>query len=142
MKALVVDASVVAAAFFQEDHAATARAILTGGGELHAPDLLVTEVANVIWKRHGRREIDETEARDLLADCLRLPLRLTPSGHLVEAALELALRTKRTVYDCLYLALAVRTKTVLVSGDKRLVNALAGSPLEKYIAWIGSLNAR
>lgn len=142
MRAYVVDASVVAAAFFQEDHVEAARTLLTTSRELHAPDLLLAEVGNVIWKRHGRGEIDEAEARALLADCLRLPLRLTPSGDLVEAALELALRTKRTVYDCLYLALAVRTKAVLVSGDKRFVNALAGSPFEKHVAWLGSPDAR
>jgi predicted nucleic acid-binding protein len=141
MKPCVVDASVVAAAFFQEDHAAAARAILVAGGELHAPDLLPVEVANVIWKRHGRQEIDEAEARGLLADCLRLPLKIAPSSGLVEPALELALRTNRTVYDCLYLALAVKAKAVLVSADKRFVNALAGGPFEKHIVWLGSLPA-
>ncbi|MCX5673234.1 MAG: type II toxin-antitoxin system VapC family toxin, partial [Planctomycetota bacterium] len=112
MKPCVVDASVVAAAFFQETGAQVARAILAGGGELHAPDLLLAEVANAIWKRHRRGEINEAEARALLADCLRLPIAIAPSGDLVEAALDLALRTNRTAYDCLYLALAVRTKAV------------------------------
>jgi len=141
MKPCVVDASVVATAFFQETGAEAARAILAGGGELHAPDLLLTEVGNVVWKRHGRGELDEAEARALLADCLRLPLRLTPTGDLVESALILALRTRRTVYDCLYLALAVKTKAILVSSDKRFVNALAGSPFEKHVAWLGSPRA-
>ena len=140
MNPCVVDASVVAAAFFQEDHAEAARALLAGGRVLHAPDLLVAEVANVIWKRHARKEIDEAEARALLADCLRLPLRLAPSSDLIEPALQVALRTRRTVYDCLYLTLAVRTKAVLVSGDKRFVNALTGSPFEKHVAWLGSLH--
>ena len=49
----------------------------------------------------------------------------------------MALETGRTVYDCLYLALAVRCKGVLVSGDRRLVNALARGPLGKHVAWIG-----
>jgi predicted nucleic acid-binding protein len=142
MTARVLDASVVAAAFFQEEHAAAARAILASRRPLHAPDLLVTEVANVIWKRHGRKEIDETEAHDLLTDCLRLPLVLTPSADLVEPALAIALRTRRTVYDCLYLALAVRMKSVLVSGDRRFVNALADSPFGKHIAWIGDSRTR
>jgi len=141
MKPCVVDASVVAAAFFQESGVEAARTILAGGGELYAPDLILAEVGNVVWKRHGRGEIDEAEARALLGDCLRLPLALTPSGSLVASALELAMRTKRTVYDCLYLVLAVRTKTVLVSADKRFVNALAGGPFEKHIAWLGAVPA-
>ena len=67
-----------------------------------------------------------------------MPLLITPCGDLVEAALELALRLGRSVYDCLYLALAVKKRLVMVSADKRLVNALAGTPLAKHIAWIGS----
>lgn len=137
MKPCVVDASVVAGAFFQEPGAERARSLLASGSELHAPDLIYAEVANVIWKRCRRGEIGEEEAGQLLADLLSLPLRTVPSGELVEPALRLALRLSRTVYDCLYLALAVKTKTVLVSGDRRLVNALAGGPLGKHIAWIG-----
>ena len=138
MKACVIDASVVAAALFQEAHAEAARALLVADCERHAPDLILAEVGNVIWKRHGRKEIDEAEARQMLADCLRLPLRIIPSGDLVESALALALRTNRTLYDCLYLALAIRTKSAFMTADKRLVNALAGGPFEKHVAWLGS----
>ena len=138
MKSYVLDASVVAAAFFQEDHADRAQRLLAGGCALYAPDLIYAELANVIWKRHRRGEIDPDEAGRLLADLRSLPLQITPCGDLVEAALELALRTGRSVYDCLYLALAVATRSVLVSADQRLVNALAGTSLATHIAWIGS----
>ena len=137
MKPCVVDASVIAAAFFRETHAEAARALLTADRELHAPDLIHAEVANVIWKRRRLGEIDEVEAAELLADFLSLPLRITPSEELVAPALQLAMKTSRTVYDCLYLALAVKTKSIMVSGDKRLVNVLVGTPLEKHVAWIG-----
>ena len=137
MKPCVLDASVVAAAFFQDEQADAAGPLLASERKLHAPDLIYPEVANVIWKRHQRGEINGDEAGQLLADVLRLPLQIAPSDALVDAALQLALRTAQTVYDCLYLALAVKNKTVLVSGDRRLVNALAGSPLEEHVAWIG-----
>jgi predicted nucleic acid-binding protein len=135
----VVDASVVAAAFFQDDHADACRSLLASGDRLHAPDLVHAETANVIWKRQRRGEIDAEEAAELLADVLRLPLRITPSAPLAEAALQLALRTGQTVYDCLYLALAVREKAVMVTSDRRLANAVAGSPLEKHVAWVGDM---
>ena len=139
MRPPVLDASVVAAAFFQEAHAEVARGLLTGGGTLHAPDLINAELANVIWKRHGRGEIGEDEAAGLLADFRSLPLRITPCGELVETALALALRTGRSVYDCVYVSLAVKIGSVLVTADKRLVNALAGTPLAGHVAWIGGL---
>jgi len=139
MKNCIVDASVVAGAFFREDTSPMAQTLLTSGCELHAPDLIYAEVANVIWKRHARNEIDETESLALLSDILILPVQITPSRQLVEPALKLALRTNRTVYDCLYLALAVQTKSTMVTGDKRFVNALIDTPLEKYVSWIGHI---
>ena len=140
MSAVVVDASVVAAAFFPEQYGEYARALLTSKVTLHAPDLIHPEVANVIWKRHSRGEISGEEAQELLTDVMGLPLDITPSDQLVAAALELSLRTGRTVYDCLYLALAITLNTKMISGDKRLVNALARGPLADHVAWIG--NAR
>jgi predicted nucleic acid-binding protein len=137
MKICVVDASVIAAAYFQEQFADEAISLLASGRSLHAPDLVISEVASVIWKRHRRNEIDHTEAVGLLADFRTLPLSITSSDELIESALELALRTERTVYDCLYLALAVKTESAMVSADKRLVNALRRTPLEKHIVWIG-----
>jgi predicted nucleic acid-binding protein len=133
----VVDASVVAAAFFQDEQADACRSVLVSKHTLHAPDLIYPETANVIWKRRLRGEVTEQEAAELLADVLRIPLCITPSGTLVDAALRLALKTERTVYDCLYLALAVQEKAVMVTGDQRLANAMAGGPLEKHIVWIG-----
>lgn len=139
MKRCVIDASVTASAFFREETSPMARALLTSGCEMFAPDLIYPEVGNVIWKRQSRNEIDEEEACALLSDVLVLPLKITPSSQLVESALKLALRTNRTVYDCLYLALAVQTNSTMVTGDKRFVNALADTPLEKYVSWIGHI---
>ena len=138
MNPRVVDASVVAAAFFQEKYPRAARALLVSDAPLHAPDLIYAELANVIWKRGARGEVEEEEAVGLLSDMLALPLRITPSGELADAALRIALRTGRTAYDCLYLALAVKVEGLLVTADRRLVNALARGPLEKSIAWIGA----
>jgi len=137
MKAVVIDASVIAAAFFPEPHSVAAKALLASGDGLYAPDLIYAEVANVIWKRHGRGDIDDQDAADLLSDVMRLPLKITPSEQLVGPALELAMRTGRTAYDCLYVALAVQIKTTMVSNDRRLVNALARGPLKDHITWLG-----
>ena len=48
------------------------------------------------------------------------------------------LPSRRTVYDCLYVALAVQSKTAMVSDDRRLVNALIDGPLKDHVAWLGA----
>jgi len=137
MNRCVVDASVVAEAFFHEEHAEAARRLLLSEADLHAPDLIHVELASVVWKRHRRRELTEEEATRLLADMLTLPLLVASSQELAVEALQAAMRTGRTVYDCLYLALSVKLKTVMVTADRRLLNALAGGPLERHMVWIG-----
>jgi predicted nucleic acid-binding protein len=137
MKTCVVDASVIAAAFFQEEHAAKARDLLLSGCELHAPDLLYAETANVICKRHARREITPDEAAALANDLLHLPIRIAPCAELVRPALALAFRIGRNAYDCIYVALAVESKSILVSGDQRLLSSLKNTPFARHILWIG-----
>jgi predicted nucleic acid-binding protein len=137
MKSYVLDASVVAAAFLPEPHAAAARSLLASGARLLAPDLIYSELANVLWKRRRRGELTADEAAALLTDILRLPIRTTSSAGLLDAALHLANRLDRTVYDCLYLSLAIREGVAMVTADRRLVNALAGTPVQQHIAWIG-----
>ncbi|MBN2450532.1 MAG: type II toxin-antitoxin system VapC family toxin [Lentisphaeria bacterium] len=133
MRIVVVDASVVAAAFFPEPHHDAAREVLASSRVLYAPELLLAEVANVVWKRHTRAELSASDAEALLADVLSLPIEYTPTAALISMALPLALRTGRTVYDCLYLALAVTRGAILITGDQRLANALSGTPLAAHV---------
>lgn len=139
MKPCVIDASVVAALLFREEHADAARVVLLSGRDLHAPDLIHAELANVIWKRHRRGEVSDEAAYALLVSFRRMPLLITPSVGLVDRALRIAMHTGRTPYDCLYIALAMKTRAAMLTCDRRLVNALAGTWLEDHVMWLGEL---
>ena len=139
MRTAVIDASVVVAAFLSESHSDAAQSLLASGRPLYAPEFVYTEVANVIWKRFRRGEVDEREAADLLRNARRLRLQITPSEQLLAPALGLAMQTGRTVYDCLYVALAVQINSVMLTNDQRLANALASGPLKRHVAWLGQL---
>lgn len=64
------------------------------------------------------------------------PLAVHSSAPLMEDALEIALRTGRTVYDSLYMALAVQLDCRLVTSDAKLYNALKDGPLGAHILWV------
>lgn len=138
MSGVVVDGSVAVKWFIPEDLTERATALLEGPVELLAPDLLFAEAGDILWKKVARGEIGPRDARDVLAALVRLPLSIVPSSALVEAALEIALAHRRTVYDGLYVALAVARDAVLVTADGRLADAFEGSPLRGHVEPLAS----
>jgi predicted nucleic acid-binding protein len=124
----VVDASVVVKWFVPEIHSAKARRLLAAPHEYVAPDLLFAETANTIWKKIRRKELTAEEGQRLVADIDRIAVETVSCRSLAEDARALANATARTVYDCIYVALAVRLKTHSITADDRLEAALRRFP--------------
>jgi len=122
----VVDASVVVKWFVPEIHSDKARRLLDAPHEYVAPDLLFAETANTIWKKIRRKELTAEEGQRLVADMGRIAVETCRS--LAEDAHALANATARTVYDCMYVALAVRLKTRSITADETLEAALRRFP--------------
>ena len=139
MTMMVVDASVAAKWYFPESHVAEARGLLSARLELWSPDLIWCEVANIVWKRVRRGDIQPDEATDILAEFLKTPIKGVAAKSLVASALEIAVATDRTVYDGTYLALAVDLNCQLITADDRLVNALKKSPFAQYVLHISDV---
>jgi predicted nucleic acid-binding protein len=140
MTMLVVDASVVAKWFFPEEYSTESRRLLSPRRTLLAPDLIWSEVGNVAWKRVRRGEMSAEESTQFIADLIRLPLDTIPTQTLLAPALELAIATDRTVYDCMYLALAMDRKCRFVTANERFVNALSSTPLAKLVRHVTKLS--
>jgi len=139
MTTLVVDASVVAKWFFPELYSSQSRRLLSARYTLLAPDLIWSEVGNIAWKRVRRGEMQADEAAQFVADVVRLPLDTVASHGLLAPALELALATDRTLYDCLYLALAIDRQSRLVTADERFVNALSATPFGRRVRHVAKI---
>jgi predicted nucleic acid-binding protein len=133
---LVIDASVAAKWIKPEVHSAYAEQVLQGPYTLLAPDLLWSEVGNILWKSVQRQEITTIEAREGLRTLLRYPLTVVPGQSLITTALEIALQYQQTVYDALYVALATTRDCQLVTADSLLRNGLKNTPLQDHILWI------
>jgi predicted nucleic acid-binding protein len=134
MTALVIDSSVAIKWYVPEALAAEALRVRSGSDPLHAPDFLEVELAAILWKKIRRGQMTRPVADSIRADLVALGIiTFHPTRPLVRPAFDLADRTGRTVYDCLYLALAVQLGGVMVTADDKLVNSLTGTP------WAGSL---
>ena len=97
------------------------------------------EIANTLWKKVRRAEITRADADLILAQLPGLPVTKHPEAPLLASAFDLADRTQRTVYDCLYLALAVQLAGRMVTADHRLYNSLAGTLWAPYLCWVGDV---
>jgi predicted nucleic acid-binding protein len=132
-----VDASVVIKWHVAEIHADAALRLLGDDAPtLHVPDLMFPEVGNILWKKIRQGDLTAEQAREIAHLVAVAPLEVHSSAPLLEAALEIATRTGRSVYDSLYVALAVQLDCRLVTADERLYNALKDGPLGAHILWV------
>jgi predicted nucleic acid-binding protein len=87
-----------------------------------APDLIVAECANILWKKVQRKELSKDEALIAARLLQSAEIELVPARALMEPATRLAIELNHPAYDCLYLALAVENGCRFVTADERLVN--------------------
>jgi predicted nucleic acid-binding protein len=143
MNPLVVDASVAAKWFpplDQERLASEARALLDrwirGEIALVAPDLIWTEIANILWKSVRLNRCSLSDAESALALLHEQNLPTVPAPSLIDRAFHIAVLYGRTAYDSLYVALAVASNSELVTADEELANALGG---HLPVKWLGAI---
>jgi predicted nucleic acid-binding protein len=119
MGPLVVDASVATKWVVPEDDSELADALLTSTARLHAPAFLAMEVANALWLKMRRGELDDAKARASLEYLRMIPLAAWQGEEPLPATLRLAKELDHAVYDCAYLALALHLDAVYVTADQR-----------------------
>jgi len=90
---------------------------------IFVPDLLYLEAASVLCKQVRLQLISADQARGLLQEIGRLPLRAVPASELMMDALTIALADGVTVYDAAYLALARLERARLLTVDSKLQKA-------------------
>ena len=97
---------------------------------LIAPEYILVESANVLWKHLQRHNVRPEEAVTLFRALRDLGIRLVSNGDLLEDALILAADNGITVYDALFCALAVRENLPLITSDNALVRRLTGTDVQ------------
>ena len=139
MTSLVIDSSVAIKWFVREPYSTEACRILDqyriGALTMLAPDLINAEFGNVVWKKHLHQGLAAADAQSVIDEFRKLEFVWTPTSILLEQAYNLAVTHKRTVYDCLYVALSLRENCQFVTADERLKNALNSST--PNVRWLG-----
>jgi len=124
METLIVDASIAIKWVVEED--GTAAAVdLRSRFRFAAPELLIPECANILWKKAHRGELLPDEA--ILAARLleRSGINFLSMTGLLERATSLAIDLSHPAYDCVYLAAAVQTGARFVTANNRLLRVIS-----------------
>lgn len=88
--------------------------------EILAPNLIIIESAQVIFKKCNQELLTKDEANSLFGDIQSLPIRLYEPHEFISSALELALVQNISVYDALFLSMAKYYSATLVTVDNKL----------------------
>lgn len=99
------------------------------------PDIFWAELGNVLWKGARRGRWSRDDAENTAAGFEACQFTTVSSIALQREALRIAFAYDRSVYDCLYAALAVQTGVDLITADERLANALAA---RLPVKWLGA----
>ncbi len=118
---IVVDASVAVQWVITEPQTAIANELLDNGLPLIAPAIARVEVGNAIIRRLrvGEFDVETTERTCRKWDRLLHQgyLSLMPVDELFDRAVELAIRCRHPLPDCLYLAAAMHLNATLLTAD-------------------------
>lgn len=139
----MLDASVAAKWFLSakdESHKEAALGLLrlyvAGDVQFVVPDLFFAEFGNILWKAERLKRCSPLTADLALEAIVGRNIPSFPTGPLLKSALLIARRYGRTVYDSLYLALAVEADASFVTADERLANSARG---RLPVLWLGAL---
>lgn len=139
MSRYVVDASVAMKWFLPEIHSEPALRLRSSHCRLHVPVFITLELGNVIVKKIRRGELTPAEGEMIVMELKHLPLQQHADARLFPAAYRLAVDTQRSLYDCLYLALAGAIDGILVTADRKFYTAVTKGPYGRKVMWVEDL---
>ncbi len=117
---LIVDASIAVMWFVPEPGSEAAAALLDSTAELVAPDYLRIEVTSALLRAERRGAIDGEDTDEALAVLSEGAVRTLPATPRCAPALDIAREHGGSLYDSLYLALALELEAPIVTDDLRM----------------------
>ena len=125
---IVLDASVAISGLLPEAESEGARSLIASTACI-APDLIISECVNALWKNVMLGRILVSEAEMALLALSSLGIGLVPSRELADRAFALAIGLKHPAYDCFYLALAEGRRIPMVTQDGKFLRKVRASQI-------------
>jgi predicted nucleic acid-binding protein len=130
----VLDSSIIARWFLGDDQDPLVRSaqsfrseIKAGALLVHAPELMIVEVANALWKQIRFGGLAPNDAERSMTELLAVDLTLHRHAESVSGALALAISHGITAYDATYVHIAKNRGLPLWTLDHKLAQAVTGA---------------
>ena len=125
----VLDSSFIASLFFLDNFTNWARKTLKKFQHLATIDYSKVEIFNVAWKRIALFRDDEEVIKNALEKAMHFinALDILDTEDYLEPALKIGLEQKITIYDSLFVVVALRNDSFLLTTDIKLSNKLKKS---------------
>ena len=124
---IVVDASVVVKLLTEEHGSDLAIDRISREPERTAPDWLQVEIASALAKKVRYAGLPTDQAQRSLAAIPAVMPDIVSSTPLLGHAMELSIALRHALYDCLYLALAIREDCAVLTADIKFFEAAGRS---------------
>lgn len=135
---LIVDSYVAVKWAFQEEFSGQAIRLQNDNYDLFAPEVFLSEIGNVIWKKSLKYELP-------LDNCLKIFNSITdhfsefvPTKNYMEKSISLAIQHQHPVYDCIYIVTALHSQIPLITADKKLFEVSRKVLPLNLLYWIGN----
>lgn len=136
-KRIVIDANIVLSSLLNEHYSEEAIKVLKypvqSEASIFAPELICLEVANVLWVRADKGDIDVEAAQTLYTEFKSFPINLVCDKGLADLAISIALDNNCTVYDACYLALCKDLNAALASFDKQMISVTSNMKVPLFL---------
>lgn len=129
---LTIDTSVALKLVLLESGTVDAWALVESEAQLIAPDIIHVEMANALWANSLSKRIAPEKAIELNLAWQPLIDEIHDSASLADRALRLSIALKHAIYDCLFLALAIRESAPLVTADAKFLHLLDGTAYRDF----------
>ncbi len=129
---LVIDASVAMKWLVESEGSDRAQA-LVGSDALVAPDLILAEVANALWRYSAGGLLARTAGEAAIMVLQRTLDRTYPLAPMTADAYCVAGELGHPAYDCFYLVLARTLDSLVWTADRRLAAKVAGTPWQNRV---------
>ncbi len=87
---------------------------------LLAPDLMLAEASQVVLKKINRAELDKRIGEKIISSMQSIPFQYISNSILLNKSFALSLSNDISIYDSLYVSLALKAEALLFTCDEQM----------------------